>query len=409
MALIVQKYGGTSVADIDRIKNVARRVTKTYDAGNDVIIVLSAMAGATDRLIGMAHEMTDTPDKRELDMLLATGEQTTIALLAIHLNALGYPAQSLIGLQAGVCTDDIAGSARILKVEEERIRKLLRDKHIVIVAGFQGSDTNGNITTLGRGGSDTSAVAIAAAVGADACEIYTDVNGIYTTDPNICKRAQKIDRVSFDEMLEMASLGAKVLQIRSVAFAKKFNMPIHVRSSFSEEEGTMVVNEDTAMESLVVSGITHDKNQSRITLKKVPDQPGVATKILSPISDAHIVVDMIIQNTRSGGLTDFTFTVPKTDFSRAMEIEEQIASEIGAETVLGDENIAKISVIGLGMKNHSGVASIMFSTLAAENINILMISTSEIRISCVIEEKYTELAVRALHTAFGLDKKATSS
>ena len=281
---------------------------------------------------------------------------------------------------------------------------MLEHKHIVVVAGFQGIDLKGNITTLGRGGSDTSAVAIAAAIKADICEIYTDVDGIYTTDPNICPRARKMERVSYDEMLEMASLGAKVLQIRSVEFAKKYNVPVHVRSSFSDEEGTMVVNEEASMEKLLVSGVTCDKNQARITLKKVPDQPGVAAKVFSPVSEAGIVIDMIIQNMRSGGQTDLTFTVPETDFKQAMAIAEQVAKEIGAEEVLGDQNIAKVSVIGVGMKNHSGVAAKMFATLASENINIRLISTSEIRISCVVTEKYAELAVRVLHSAFGLDK-----
>jgi len=405
MALIVQKFGGTSVADVSRIRNVAKRVTKAYDQGNDVVVILSAMAGVTDRLIGLAAEATETPDRRELDVLLATGEQTTAALLAMMLKGMGYKAQSLLGHQAEVVTDCEYGNARILEIGTDRIRRLLADRNIIVVAGFQGADIKGNITTLGRGGSDTSAVAIAAALNADVCEIYTDVDGIYTADPNICPRARKIKVISYDEMLNMASLGAKVLQIRSVGFAKKYNIPVHVRSSFSEEEGTMVVNEDSAMEQLVVSGVTHDLNQARITLKKVPDQPGIAAKIFSPIAEAGILVDMIIQNTRVGGQTDLTFTVPKADYSRALEIEKKIAQAIGAEDVFGDTNIAKVSVIGVGMKNHSGVASLMFNALARENINIIMISTSEIRISCIIEEKYTELAVRVLHTSFGLDRE----
>ena len=290
-----------------------------------------------------------------------------------------------------------------MDIRTERIKELLKNRNIVVIAGFQGCDPQGNITTLGRGGSDTSAVAIAAALKADVCEIYTDVDGIYTADPNICDKARKLKSISYDEMLNMASLGAKVLQIRSVGFAKKYNIPVHVRSSFSEEEGTMVVNEDSGMERLVVSGVTHDKNQARITLKKVPDQPGIAAKIFTPIADSGIVVDMIIQNTRAGGQTDLTFTVPRADYQTALELEKKIAKDIGAEDVFGDEKIAKVSVIGVGMKDHSGVASKMFSTLAAENINIILISTSEIRISCIIEEKYTELAVRVLHTAFGLD------
>jgi aspartate kinase len=403
MSLIVQKFGGTSVADLERIRNVAKRVINTYDQGNDVVVVLSAMAGITDKLLGMAQAASESPDKRELDVLLATGEQTTSALLAMILKSMGYPAQSLLGHQAEVVTDHCFGNARIVDIRTDRINELIETRNIVVIAGFQGCDRQGNITTLGRGGSDTSAVAISAALKADVCEIYTDVDGIYTADPNICDKARKLKAISYDEMLNMASLGAKVLQIRSVGFAKKFNIPVHVRSSFSEEEGTMVVNEDSGMERLVVSGVTHDKNQARITLKKVPDQPGVAAKIFSPIAGSGIVVDMIIQNTRAGGQTDLTFTVPKASYQTALEKEKKIAREIGAEDVFGDENIAKVSEIGVGMKDHSGVASKMFTTLAAENINIILISTSEIRISCIIEEKYTELAVRVLHSAFGLD------
>jgi len=405
MGLIVQKYGGTSVADIDRISNVAKRIAKTYDQGNDVVVILSAMAGTTDNLIEMASKVTPSPNKRELDVLLATGEQTTAALLSIVLQSMKYPALSMLGYQAEVVTDHTFGNARILDIGANRIKELIKKRNIIVVAGFQGCDTQGNITTLGRGGSDTSAVAIAAAIKADICEIYTDVDGIYTADPNICKKARKIKEISYDEMLNMASLGAKVLQIRSVGFAKKYNIPLHVRSSFNEEEGTMVVDEDSGMEHLVVSGVTHNKDEARITLKKVPDQPGVAAKIFTPISEAGILVDMIIQNTRAGGQTDLTFTVPKADFAKALEIENEVAEEIGAQNIFGDKNIAKVSVIGVGMKNHSGVAAIMFHTLAKENINIIMISTSEIRISCIIEEKYTELAVRVLHTAFGLDKE----
>lgn len=405
MGLIVQKFGGTSVADIDHIRNVAKRIAKTYDQENDVVVILSAMAGVTDNLIEMANEVTYSPDKRELDVLIATGEQTTAALLSITLQSMNYPAQSLLGYQAEVVTDHTFGNARILEIGANRIKELIKKRNIVVVAGFQGCDTQGNITTLGRGGSDTSAVAIAAAIKADICEIYTDVDGIYTADPNICKKARKIKEISYDEMLNMASLGAKVLQIRSVGFAKKYSIPLHVRSSFNEEEGTMVVDEDSGMEQLVVSGVTHNKDEARITLKKVPDQPGIAAKIFTPISESGILVDMIIQNTRAGGETDLTFTVPKAAFEQALEIEKKVAEEIRAQDVFGDKNIAKISVIGVGMKNHSGVASIMFHTLAKENINIIMISTSEIRISCIIEEKYTELAVRVLHTAFGLDKE----
>ncbi len=404
MGLIVKKFGGTSVADIDRIRNVANRIKKTYDLGNNVVVILSAMAGVTDGLIDMAKQITDTPEKRELDVLLSTGEQTTAALLAITLKSMDYPAVSLLGYQAELLTDRTFGNARIVEIGATRIKNLIENRNIVIVAGFQGCDPEGNITTLGRGGSDTSAVAIAAALKADACEIYTDVDGIYTTDPNICKKAKKLDRISYDEMLEMASLGAKVLQIRSVEFAKKYSVPVHVRSSFSEEEGTMVVNEDADMESVVVSGVTCAKDEARITLKEVPDTPGVAAKIFTPIAEANILVDMIIQNTRSEGQTDLTFTVPKNCFNDALDIEKKVAEEIGAENVFGDENIAKVSVTGVGMRSHTGVASKMFAALAKENINILMISTSEIRISCIVEEKYAELAVRALHTAFEIDK-----
>jgi len=404
VALIVQKFGGTSVANLARIRKVANRVAKTYDQGNEVVVILSAMAGITDGLIEMAGKISQSPDKRELDVLLATGEQTTSALLAMTLKAMNYPAESLLGHQAEVLTDQCHGNARILDIRADRIKELLKQRHIVVIAGFQGCDPDGDITTLGRGGSDTSAVAIAAVLQADVCEIYTDVNGVYTADPNICPKARKLDFISYDEMLNMASLGAKVLQIRSVGFAKKYKIPLHVRSSFSEEEGTMVVDENSGMERLIVSGVTHDKNQARITLKKVPDKPGIAAKIFTPVADAGIVVDMIIQNTRPGGQTDLTFTVPKASFKQALEMEQKIAAEIGAEEVFGDENIAKVSVIGVGMKDHSGVASKMFNALAKENINIMMISTSEIRISCVIEEKYTELAVRVLHSAFELDK-----
>lgn len=404
MALIVQKYGGTSVGNIERIRNVANRIVKTYDQGHDVVVVLSAMSGVTDNLIALAHQASRMPDKRELDVLMSTGEQTTIALMAMTLQDMGYQAASLLGFQADIITDSMSTKARIMSIGAERIRTMLAEKKIVIIAGFQGIDPEGNITTLGRGGSDTSAVAIAAAVKADSCEIYTDVDGVYTTDPRICDKARKLKQISYDEMLEMASLGAKVLQIRSVGFAKKYNVPIHVRSSFNEEEGTMVVGEDSGMEKLVVSGITLDKNEARLTLKKVPDQPGIASKVFAPLAEAGIQVDMIIQNTRSGGQTDLTFTVNKSDLKQAQIMAEKIAQDINAEEVLVADDIAKVSVIGVGMKNHAGVAATMFSALAAENINIRLISTSEIRISCVIDDRYAELAVRVLHQAFNLDK-----
>ena len=405
MSLIVQKYGGTSVADIDKLRNVAKRVALAWDDGDDVVVVLSAMAGVTDGIIDLAGQASNSPDKRELDVLLATGEQTTVALLAIILLSMDYPAQSLLGFQADVKTDSAHGKARILDIDAGRIKKLVSERKIVIVAGFQGHNKFGDITTLGRGGSDTSAVAIAAALEADSCEIYTDVNGIYTADPNVCKKAVKLDKISYDEMLEMSSLGAKVLQIRSVEFAKKFNVPVHVRSSFTLEDGTMVISEDADMERLVVSGVTSNKDEARITLKRVPDQPGISAKVFTPIAKAGILVDMIIQNTRTGGETDLTFTVPRGDIKHALEISKKIAKEVGAAEVLSAVHIAKVSVTGVGMKSHSGVAAKMFETLARENINIRLISTSEIRISCVIEEKYSELAVRVLHTAFGLDKK----
>jgi len=405
MSLRVQKYGGTSVADLDRISNVADRVQKTQENGDQVVVVLSAMAGVTDKLIGMARQASTTPDKRELDVLLATGEQTTAALLAMMLKSRGYKAKSFLGFQAGIHTDHMSGKARILDINSQKVKKALDEGHIVVVAGFQGADTNGDITTLGRGGSDTSAVAIAASIQADVCEIFTDVDGVYTTDPRICPDARKITTISYEEMLEMAILGAKVLQIRSVEFAKKYNVPVHVRSSFNEEEGTMVINESADMESPVVSGVTCDMNEARITLKRVPDQPGVSAKIFGPLAEAEIMVDMIIQNTRSAGETDLTFTVTKDDFERAKEISEAVAEEIGAEEIKTASEIAKVSVIGLGMKSHSGVAAIMFKALASENINIRLISTSEIRISCVILSKYAELAVRTLHSAFGLDQE----
>ncbi len=405
MALIVQKFGGTSVANPERIRNVAKRVAKKYDQGDKIVVILSAMAGVTDSLLRLAGEMAETPDRREVDVLLATGEQTTAALLAITLKSMNYPAVSLLGFQAEVVTDCNYSNARIIDIGAHRVRELIDQQNIVVVAGFQGCDAQGNITTLGRGGSDTSAVAIAAALKADMCEIYTDVDGVYTADPNVCRKARKLDKVSCEEMLEMASLGAKVLHIRSVEFALKHNVLVYVRSSFSEEEGTMLVNGNHDMERPVVSGITYSKNEARITLKGVPDQPGIAAKIFNAVADANINVDMIIQNSLVGGKTDLTFTVPKTEFRRALEIGRKVVEEIGADTVLGDEGIAKVSVTGIGMKSHSGVASKMFSALAKENINIMMISTSEIRISCIIEEKKAELAVRTLHTAFGLDKE----
>lgn len=404
MALIVQKYGGTSVGDLNRIRNVAHRVQKTSREGNEVVVVVSAMAGETDRLIQLCHQACDSPVLREYDCLISTGEQVSAALLAITLQSMGVPAKSFLGPQVRIVTDSAFSTARIQNVEVSRLRKELKAGVIPVVTGFQGVDKKGDVTTLGRGGSDTTGVALAAALKADVCEIYTDVEGVYTTDPNICQEARKLARISYDEMLEMASLGAKVLQIRSVEFAKKFNVPIHVRSSFSEKSGTWVVKEDEKMEKVLVSGVTLNKSEARLTMVRVPDKPGIASKIFSPISDANIVVDMIIQNSSADGSTDITFTVPKADMKKALKLVRKVAEEIQAQEVLAEENIAKISIVGAGMRSHSGVASKMFTALSKENINILMISTSEIKISCVIEAKYGELAARVLHQAFGLEK-----
>jgi aspartate kinase len=404
MTLIVQKYGGTSVGDIERIKNVAQRVIRANEAGNNVIVVVSAMAGETDKLINLAHELIPIPDGRELDVLISTGEQISVALVSMAIKAMGHEAKSYLGYQIPIQTDSAFGKARITHVKSDNILKDVKAGKIVIVAGFQGIDNEGNITTLGRGGSDTTAVAIAVALRADVCEIFTDVDGVYTTDPNICDKARKLRKISYDEMLEMASLGAKVLQIRAVEFAKKYHVPIHVRASFNNNVGTVVCQEDEEMENVIVSGVTCDKNESKITLTKVPDKPGIAHRLFGAIAGANIMVDMIIQNVSEEGLTDITFTVMKNDLSKATNIVREIAREIGAHEINTDENIAKVSIVGTGMRSHSGVASTMFGALAKEGINIMMISTSEIRISCVIEAKYTELAVRALHDAFQLDK-----
>ncbi|MBW1923194.1 MAG: aspartate kinase [Deltaproteobacteria bacterium] len=404
MALIVQKYGGTSVGDLEKIRAVARRVIRTQDQGNQMVVVLSAMAGRTDGLIQMAHEIAREPDARELDVLMSTGEQVSVALFSMAVGDMGRRARSLLGFQVGIHTNDLYGKAKIQDIETDRIRRELEKGRIVAVAGFQGLDRKGDITTLGRGGSDTTAVALAAALDADVCEIFTDVEGVYTTDPDICPKARKMDRISYEEMLEMASLGAKILEIRSVEFAMKFNVPIHVRSTFTEEKGTMVVPETNDMERVVVSGVAYSKNEARVTVKKVPDRPGIAARIFEPVFESGIVVDMIVQNTSEKGLTDLTFTVPKPDFLKTMKLVSEVAEQISAESVLGDEDIAKVSIIGVGMRTHAGVARRMFQALASENINIMMISTSEIKVSCVIEEKYTELAVRVLHETFGLDK-----
>ena len=403
MALIVQKYGGTSVGNIEKIKAVARRVIERKEQGNQMVVVLSAMAGQTDGLIDLASEMTDYPDPRELDVLLSTGEQVSVALFSMAVKSMGHDSRSLLGFQVAIHTSDLYGKARIHEISTDRLKRELEQNRIVAVAGFQGLDDRGNITTLGRGGSDTTAVALAAALKADVCEIFTDVDGVYTTDPNICPKARKLDVISYDEMLEMASLGAKVLQIRSVEFAKKYDVPIHVRSTFVKERGTMVVAETKDMEKVLVSGVAYNKNEARVTIKKVPDRPGIASRIFEPVLKSGIIVDMIVQNTSDEGLTDLTFTVAKSDFYETMKLVGDVAQAVDAEKVLGDEDISKVSVIGVGMRSHAGVAQKMFQALADENINIMMISTSEIKISCVIEEKYTELAVRVLHRVFGLD------
>jgi aspartate kinase len=405
MALVVQKYGGTSVGDTERIKNVARRVLNTKNQGHEVVVVVSAMAGETDKLIRLAQQVTADPDEREFDVLVSTGEQVSIALLAIALKAMGCDAKSYLGFQIKIATDSAYGKARITGIESEKMLDDLKSGRVVVVAGFQGVDEADNITTLGRGGSDTTAVAVAAALKADVCEIYTDVDGVYTTDPNVCSKARKLSKISYDEMLEMASLGAKVLQIRSVEFAKKYGVPVHVRSSFNDNPGTIVCEEDKEMERVVVSGVTYNKNEAKIEVMRLPDVPGVAAKLFKPLADANIVVDMIIQTPSTDkGYADVAFTVPKSDFAKTLQIIKGTIKEIGGKEVMADENIAKVSIVGVGMRSHSSVATQMFSALAKEGININMISTSEIKISCIIDSKYTELAVRALHDAFQLDQ-----
>lgn len=405
MALVVQKFGGTSMGSIERIRNVARRVARTYDDGNDVVVVVSAMAGETNKLVALASEMCEFPSEREYDVLVSTGEQVSISLLAMCLQSMGYKAKSYCGFQIPMRTDSVFSKARIEEIDDGKVREDLKNGTIIVVAGFQGIDRDGNITTLGRGGSDTSGVAMAAALKADVCEIYTDVDGIYTTDPRIVPEASKMEKVSYDEMLEMASLGSKVLQIRSVEFAKKYDVVVHVRSSFNDNPGTLVTKEDADMETVLVSGITYNKDEAKISLLRVPDKPGIASQLFSPLSNANITVDMIIQNVSHDGLTDMTFTVPKADYKKALKIVEETAKQIGAAGVKGDESIAKVSIVGVGMRSHSGVASKMFQTLSSEGINIQMISTSEIKVSCVIDAKYTELAVRVLHEAFDLASK----
>lgn len=405
MALIVQKFGGTSVGSPERIEQVAEKVAKFRAAGDDIVVVVSAMSGETNRLLGLAKQVCTRPSLREMDVMIATGEQVTIALLAIALNKIGVPAVSFTGAQVPIVTDSEHGKARILSIDETKVTAQLKAGKVVIVAGFQGVDEQGNITTLGRGGSDTTAVALAAALKADECQIYTDVDGVYTTDPRVVSRAQRLERITFEEMLEMASLGSKILQLRSVEFAGKYNVPLRVLHSFQEGSGTLITTDDNEdnMEQPIISGIAFNRDEAKLTIRGVPDTPGVAFKILGPISAANIDIDMIVQNVAQDNTTDFTFTVNNVDYDKALDVLQATAKEIGAGDVSGTTSIAKVSIVGVGMRSHPGVASSMFEALAKENINIQMISTSEIRVSVVIDEKYVELAVRALHTAFGLD------
>jgi len=401
--LIVQKYGGTSVGNVERIRDVARKVAKTRDEGHDVVVVVSAMSGETDRLLSLAHEVSEAPAEREVDVLLSSGERVTIALLSIALNSMGYPAKAFTGRQVGIVTDGVHTKARIERVGGERVREALKQGIIPVIAGFQGISGESDVTTLGRGGSDLSAVAIAAALKADLCDIYTDVEGVFTADPNIVSEARKLDKVSYEEMLELASLGAKVLQNRSVEYAAKHGVKLRVLSTFKEGSGTLLTEEDAEMEKVAVSGVTCDRNQAKITIIGVPDRPGIAAKIFGPVADANIVVDMIIQNVSQESLTDISFTVPRPDVKKTIEMMRSVVRDIGARELEVKEDIAKVSAVGVGMRSHSGVAVRMFSVLSKEGINILMISTSEIKISCVIDAKYAELAVRALHRAFELE------
>ena len=404
MALIVQKYGGTSVGSPERIQAVAERVQRWHQQGHDIVVVVSAMSGETNRLLALAKAITDDPDPRELDQMVSTGEQVTIALLALALQKQGLAAKSYTGAQVAIRTDSAFGKARIEAIDDAAMRADLAQRKVIVVAGFQGIDSEGNITTLGRGGSDTTGVALAAALKADECQIYTDVDGVYTTDPRVVPQARRLNKITFEEMLEMASLGSKVLQIRSVEFAGKYQVPLRVLSSFGEGEGTLITTDsEEAMEQPVISGIAFNRDEAKLTVRGVPDIPGIAFRILGPIGDANIEIDMIVQNVGADKMTDFTFTVHRNDYRKALPILQQIAQDIGAREVIGDDKIAKVSLVGVGMRSHAGVASQMFGTLAKENINIQMISTSEIKISVVVEEKYMELAVRALHTAFDLD------
>ncbi|HHM7899048.1 TPA: aspartate kinase [Pseudomonas aeruginosa] len=408
MALIVQKFGGTSVGTVERIEQVAEKVKKFREAGDDVVVVVSAMSGETNRLIGLANQIMEQSVPRELDVMVSTGEQVTIALLSMALIKRGVPAVSYTGNQVRILTDSAHTKARILHIDDTHIRADLKAGRVVVVAGFQGVDGNGNITTLGRGGSDTTGVALAAALKADECQIYTDVDGVYTTDPRVVPQARRLDKITFEEMLEMASLGSKVLQIRAVEFAGKYNVPLRVLHSFQEGPGTLITidDEEESMEQPIISGIAFNRDEAKLTIRGVPDTPGVAFKILGPISAANVEVDMIVQNVAHDNTTDFTFTVHRNDYLNALEILKQTAANIGAREAIGDTNIAKVSIVGVGMRSHAGVASRMFEALAKESINIQMISTSEIKVSVVIEEKYLELAVRALHTAFELDAPA---
>jgi aspartate kinase len=405
MHFVVKKFGGTSVGNINRILEVAKKIAAARDRGDRVVVVVSAMAGETDRLVHLGYQVAENPDEREFDLLLSTGEMVSSALLAIALNEMGYAAESFTGRQLGILTDSVHTKARIRKIDGDRILQALDQSKIAVVAGFQGMNEREDMTTLGRGGSDTTAVALAAALGAAVCEIFTDVDGVYTADPNVVPHARRLCKISYDEMLEMASLGAKVLQTRCVEVAKVYNVPVLVKSTFQEGEGTLVTREDVELEKVVVSGLTLDNNQVRITVLGVPDRPGVAAKIFGKVSDAYIVVDMIVQNVSEQGLTDLSFTMARGDGQKAFALVQEVLPEIGARDVKLDAKIAKVSVIGAGMRSHAGIATTMFAALARENINILMISTSEIKISCVIDEKYGELAVRTLHEAFGLGNR----
>ncbi|WP_447984790.1 aspartate kinase [Nitrospira sp. Nam74] len=407
MALIVQKYGGTSVGSIERIRRVAERVVTFQKAGHSLVVVLSAMSGETDRLVKLAHEVTACPDDREMDMLLSTGERVTIALLAMELRGRGVNARSFTGRQVGIITNGSHTKARIARITADRIKDALAEGIIPIVAGFQGINEQSDVTTLGRGGSDLTAVALAAALQADRCIIYTDVDGVYTADPNIVPTARRLKKVAYEEMLELASLGAKVLQSRSVEFAARYGVPVEVQSSFKEGQGTLVAKEDAEMERVTVSGVTGDRNQAKITIVGVPDRPGIAARIFGPVAEANILVDMIIQNVGQGSLTDISFTVPRAELRKAVDLVQRVVKEIEANSMTVTESIAKVSLVGVGMRTHSGVAAKMFEVLSREGVNIQMISTSEIKISCVIDEKYVELAIRSLHAAFGLDDMAS--